>query len=135
MLAFDSKFRPHPNLGEEVNSDIIQSEVEGGVSLEAVPAGAVLEVVTSNHTYTIEYLGNGQALIHGHPIYCPQPVMVEITGSTFRNSMIKLGFIGRGMYLEIRHPEHGLMRTSRIEEIRELPAAEASQRDELRLAS
>ena len=35
--------------------------------------------------------------------------------------MLRLHFIGRGMFLEFSHPVYGVVRTSRIEEIRELP--------------
>jgi hypothetical protein len=38
--------------------------------------------------------------------------------------MIKLRFIGRGMKMEFGHPTHGVVLTSRVQEIRELkPAA------------
>jgi len=30
-------FMPHPNLGDDVNGNIVQSEIEGGVFLEGLP--------------------------------------------------------------------------------------------------
>ena len=43
-------FVPHPNLGDEVNRNIVQSEIEGGVSLDELPQGAALEVTTQNRS-------------------------------------------------------------------------------------
>jgi hypothetical protein len=114
-------FMPHPNLGDEINRKIIQSEIEGGVLLDRVPVGTVLEMETRNRLYRIENCGNHEVLISGHPRYCPEPVLVHLNGSTWGRSLLKQSFIGRGMQLEFRHPEYGIVRTSKIREIRELP--------------
>ena len=37
---------PHPNFCDEVNRNIVQSEIEGGVYLDELCEGAVLEVET-----------------------------------------------------------------------------------------
>ena len=111
-------FSPHPNLSDEVNRNIIQSEIEGGVYLDHLLEGAVLEVETQNHWYTIVNRGRGQALISGHPEYCPDPVPVRIEGSTWGGSMLKVRYIGRGMRLEFRHPTYRTIVTSRIVDIR-----------------
>ena len=113
-------FMPHPNLGDEVNRNICQSEIEGGVFLNDLPVGATLEIETRNHFYKLQNQGDGKALLAGHPRYCPRPVPVSIHGSTWGRAMIKLRFIGRGMFLEFRHPIFGIVHTSRIQEIREL---------------
>src|SRR5262249_43009382 len=111
-------FMPHPNLADEVNRNICQSEIEGGVSLSDLPLGAKLEVETRNNLYLLENRGDGRVLISGHPRHCQRPMLVKINGSTWGRSMIKMRFIGRGMHLEYRHPERGVIRTSRIREIR-----------------
>jgi hypothetical protein len=116
-------FAPHPHLSDSVNHNIIQSEIEGGVHLRDVPVGVALEVRTANRTYRVVHQGWGDALISGHPQYCPEPVLVKIHGSTWGGSMIKEAYIGRGMHLEFRHPEYEPITTSRILEVRELPAA------------
>ena len=64
-------FRSSPYLSDAVNRHIVQSEVEGGVHLGDVAPGTVLEIETENRAYTIEYRGLGQALISGHPVFCP----------------------------------------------------------------
>jgi hypothetical protein len=113
-----SFFRPHPNLSDEINRNIVQSEIEGGVHLDDLGEGAVLEVETQNRLYTIVNCGRGKALISGHAKFCPHPVLVWIHGSTWGGSMLKVRFIGRGMRLEFRHPTYQTITTSRIVEIR-----------------
>ena len=121
-------FLPHPNLGDQVNSNIVQSEIEGGVQLAALPPATVLQIQTQNHRYTAVMLGGSEALISGHPEYCPEPVQVAISGSTWGGSMLKLRFIGRGMHLEFCHPSYRTpIITSRIQDIQECPQETAAQ--------
>ena len=118
--------RPHPNISHEVNRNIVQSEIEGGVHLDVLSEGEVLKVETQHHGYTIVLRGRGRDLISGHPKYCPDPVPVRIEGSTWGGSMLKVRFIGRGMCLEFRHPVFRTILTSRIVDIR---ASEQLARD------
>ena|SRR3989338_2746 len=113
-------FKPHPNSSDEINRNIAESEMQGGVDLGNAKPGTWFEVETRNCIYTIEYLGNGEALISGHPKFCPEPTRVRIAGSTWGGSMLKLDFIGRGMHLEFVCPRHGIVVTSTISEIREV---------------
>jgi len=112
-------FVANPHLSEDVNRNIIDSEVEGGVYLDDLSEGATLEVETLHHWYTIVHRARGEALISGHPKFCPEPVPVRIEGSTWGGSMIKVRFIGRGMHLEFRHPIYFRITTSRIVSIRQ----------------
>lgn len=117
-LEIPRLFEPSPHLSDTVNHNIVQSEIEGGVHLRDVQPGTVLEVETENRAYTIQYQGLGQALISGHPVFCPEPVLVTIHGSTWGGSMIKTGFIGRGMRLEFGHPTYLPITTSVIRDVR-----------------
>ena len=113
-------FAPHFNLSDEVNGQIIQSEIEGGVFLKDLPPDTVLQIQTEHHLYTAVLVDDDSALISGHPEYCPQPVLVAIAGSTWGGSMLKQRFVGRGMHLEFCHPEYRTpIVTSPIQEIRE----------------
>ena len=113
-------FTPHPNLADDVNHAIIQSEIEGGVFLHDLPPSTVLEIQTMHHCYTAVLLGGSHALISGHPEFCPSPVHVAIAGSTWGGSMLKLQYVGRGMHLEFHHPEYDTpIVTSPIQEIRD----------------
>lgn len=118
-VAVPPLYKPHPNLSDEINANIIRSEIEGGVHLRDLAPGAVLEVQTCQRRYTIVNQGGGDALISGHPEFCPNPVLVKIHGSTWGGSMLKEQFIGRGMHLEFRHPDFLAITTSRILEVRE----------------
>jgi hypothetical protein len=113
-------FAPHPNLSDQVNHNIVQSEIEGGVLLSTLPPSTVLEIETQHHRYVVVLLGGSAALLSGHPEFCPQPVEVAIAGSTWGGAMLKQRFIGRGMHLEFCHPDYqNPIVTSRIQEIRE----------------
>lgn len=107
-------YRPSPHLADAVNGNIVQSEIEGGVHLRDMEPGTVLEIKTENRAYTIRYEGSGRALISGHPVFCPEPTLVTIHGSTWGGSMIKSDYIGRGMHLEFGHPAYLPITTSVI---------------------
>lgn len=114
-------FKPHPHLSDQINNNIIQSEIEGGVYLTDLPDESTLEVETQNHFYTLVNRGDGKVLISGHPEFCPEPVLVKVHGSTWGGSMIKVKFVGRGMHLEFRHPDFDRpIITSSIVDIRQL---------------
>lgn len=113
-------FMPHPHFSDEVNRNIAQSEIEGGVCLDDIPGGLLLEVQTLSRSYTVLIGGAGEELIWGHPRYCPEPVPVRIAGSTWGGSMLKVRFIGRGMHLEFWHPAFRTIVTSRIVDVRAL---------------
>jgi hypothetical protein len=113
-------FHPHANLSDDVNSNIVQSEIEGGVFLNELQPRTVLQIQTQHHCYTALFLGDNQALIWGHPEFCPQPVPVAIAGSTWGGTMLKVRYVGRGMRLEFHHPGYRTpIVTSPIREINE----------------
>ena len=114
-------FQPHPNLSDPINRNIVQSEIEGGVYVCDLPPNHALEIETQNRAYIVVHRGSGEILIWGHPEFCPEPVRVKISGSNWGGSLLKVGYIGRGMHLEFRHPEYLTpIVTSRIREVREL---------------
>jgi len=113
-------FAPHPNLSDEINCRIVQSEIEGGVFLKDLAPETELHIHTRHHRYKVVFQGESHALISGHPEFCPEPVLVAIAGCTWGGSMLKLHFLGRGMHLEFHHPRYRTpIITSTIQEIRE----------------
>ena len=106
----------HPNLSNEINSAIAKSEIEGGVFLydpkfgqpdrNILPVGKKLKVQTQNTLYTIEKRGEDDFYISGNAKYCPTPTKCWIQGSNFGGSMLKVGWVGRGMYLEYSTEEY-----------------------------
>src|SRR5690349_25006033 len=125
QIELPALFQPHPHLSDEINANLVRSEVEGVIHLRDLAPGAVLEVQTCQRRYAIVNQGDGAVLIYGHPEYCPTPVLVKIHGSTWGGSLLKEQFIGRGMHLEFRHPNYLPITTSRIIEVRERPSAPA----------
>lgn len=118
-MVTEGMFVMHPNLSDQINRKVIQSEVEGGVYLRDLPEESKLEVETRNRFYTVIVQRDGNVLISGHPRICPDPVLVHINGSNWGGSMIKMNFIGRGMHLEFRHPDYdGVVVTSPIVDVR-----------------
>jgi hypothetical protein len=67
------------------------------------------EVKTGHHTYILETLRDGHTWLSGHPQYCPKGVEVDLVRP-----------LQPGSPLWFLHPVHGLVRTSRIKEIRQL---------------
>ena len=114
-------FRPHPNFDDGINRAICQSEIDGGVDVNRMLPGERLDVETHYHTYRVIYEGDGEMTISGHPEICPNPVRVLLTGATWGTPMIKLRYIGRGMKMEFVHPTLGVILTSRVRDIREIP--------------
>jgi len=117
-ITVPNLFVPHQNLSDEVNRNIVQSEVEGGVHLDDLQDGETLEVETLNRCYRLVNHGQGEVTISGHPKFCPDPVLVRVHGSNWGGSMLKVRFIGRGMHMEFRHPEFRTIVTSRIVDVR-----------------
>lgn len=120
----------YKNLSPEINAAIAESELQGGVFIDKLPLGRSLKVQTQNTLYTIERREDG-LYMSGHYKYCPKPTKVNILGSNFGGSMLKVGFIGRGMYMEFYILDipnrqrgivdgHGTIVTSQIKEVEEL---------------
>lgn len=105
----------------------MQSEIEGGVGLQNLRPDSALKVRTQHTGYEVLVLFGSVALISGHPLYCPCPVLVTILGSTWGGSMLEIRF-GRGTCMEFHHPESGTTIVKcPIQEIRECPQSSLSQ--------
>ncbi len=88
--------------------------------MEELPVGAVVQVETGHSTYFVENRGEGQALISGHPTYCPSPVLVDFHGSVGSPNILKIWAIEPGLKMEFHHPQFGVIRTSRVRSAREI---------------
>lgn len=120
----------HPHLAPEVSKAIAESERAGGIWLKDISFPHEVRVQTRNTIYSIKRNSDTTWLIKGHRHYCPEWTEVYIHGSTFGGSMLKVGFIGRGMYLEFsaigkdrddritdQLPEHAYYTTSQIQDV------------------
>jgi len=126
MHSDNGRFARLPDPAENVrgflNGPAAEPEPEG-ISLDDLAVGATLEVETAHHVYHLQNLGDGRVLICGHPEYCPDPIQVDMIGSTWGGYLPRLRFFGKGARLEFYHPVRGFVRTSHIVNIRELKAA------------
>lgn len=117
---------PHKNLSDSINKHIIDSEVEGGAWYNNLPVGKALRFQTENNLYTLRRMDEKGWTIQGHPKLCPTPTKCVPQGSTWGGSMIKVGFLGRGMHFECSLMEGscgagaGVMTTSEIKDINEV---------------
>jgi len=112
---------PHHHISHSINLALVLSRMEGGFYLPDLAPNHLLEVETANRIYVLMRLRDGAIAMWGHPRYCPRPVLVKISGSTWGGSMLKLGFIGRGMHMEFRHPSYSRpITTSTIRAVREI---------------
>jgi len=96
-----------------------QAERSQSVALDELPVGAVVEVETGHSTYRLENRGEGKALISGHPTYCPEPVLVDFHGAV-GPSTLKMWLIEPDLKMEFRHPDFGVVRTSKVRKIRQV---------------
>jgi hypothetical protein len=115
----DEPLTPHPHLSDEINANLAASEIAGGAKIVDLPIGRTLLVKTKNTTYRIRRESQEVYTIHGHAKYCPTPTPCSIHGSTWGGSMLKMGYVGRGMHLEFGIRGHGTITTTEIEEIEE----------------
>ena len=100
-------------LSSEICDCIVRSEVEGGLCLSRLENGSRVLVQTVSRLYELR-VRNGQTWISGHPEFCPRPVPVEVRGSSWGGSMLKVEYLGRGMHMEFRHPRYAIVTTSPI---------------------
>lgn len=116
-------FEAHPNLSDEINKNIMDSELEGELYLKKIPVGKSIKVTTRNSEYIITRIKEPTFLdftIVGHPRYCPVPTECNIHGSNWGGSMLKIDFISRGMYMEFSTAEHYNISTSLVMKIEEV---------------
>lgn len=103
----------HPQL----ISNIVQSEIEGGLRMDDVPIGGVIRMQTRSRLYIIRKVSETGYTIEGHPEYCATPTEACITGCTWGGSMIKENYIGIGMFLEYKVAGYPVLYSSPIEKV------------------
>lgn len=93
----------HPNLDPKIVDNINRSEKDGGIFIKDLNIHTKLKVHTRNSIYDIEILepDKNKVMIIGNNSCFLDPTEVYINGSTWGGSMLKLGYIGKGMHLEI----------------------------------
>ena len=93
----------HENLSDDVNKKITFAE-EHGIIFRDLRMGDVLEIATLYSVYNFKMLDppKGLAVASGSGKHFPSPTRVHLHGSNFGGSMIKLGWVGIGTWLELK---------------------------------
>lgn len=108
-------------LYDEINKNIAQSKIDGGIKLADLKVGALVVVQTNNTLYEIMKTGQESYTIKGNAKYCPVETDCNIAGSTWGGSLLKVGFISKGMQLEFSTKTHPIpITTSTIKEVKEI---------------
>ena len=81
--------------------------LEYGINVHDLKPGTIVLAVTKNSLYKIikGKLDKYDILVHGGKHFL-EPVKGNFSGSTFGGSMIKIGWIGYGMHMEIHIPSY-----------------------------
>lgn len=99
-----------------------KSEKDGGILLKDVPDPdeAVVEVYTQNSLYEIAIIDTEkhEVAVRGNGRVFPEPELCYLRGSTWGGSMVKIGWIGVGMRLEVNGDTSGLVSTSAVKTIK-----------------
>jgi hypothetical protein len=82
---------------------IKKSEKDGGIFLNDVPKRALVEVQTNNSIYTIAIIDvkKAEVIVKGNNKHLATPKTCFLLGSTYGGSMLKLGWIGVDMHLQV----------------------------------
>jgi hypothetical protein len=101
----------------EVDPKIAHLSSRRGVDLRSLPPGTELVVDTRNSRYRLMMLEDGMnALVQGGP-YFGQETVARVEGSILRGSLLKTGWIGLGLHLEISACGQRIV-TSRVRSIK-----------------
>lgn len=79
--------------------------LQNGINVHRLKAGTMLLVLTKNSLYKITKDNGDQydVIVQGGKKF-PKPEIAHFAGSTFGGSMMKIGWIGYGMHMEIFVP-------------------------------
>lgn len=88
------------NLDYPIRKVLQEQQEQGGIKVHDLPADTVLVVQTKHSTYRLCVLGNGRAIVTGGK-YFSAPTEVSFLGSSWGTSLLKIGWIGYGMRMEL----------------------------------
>jgi hypothetical protein len=89
-----------------------------GLHLSALNRGSVIDLETKSRHYRMEYLGEDQVRVSGHPKWCPTPIVAQFQGSVRGSGTFQEDFVGRGMHLVFRRCDRIPVTTSEVTDIR-----------------
>jgi hypothetical protein len=99
------------------NLEATQTDVDSGIFLSKTPMGAVIEAATANNVYRMVHVAPNSVDISGHPIYCPLPMRVSLTGTRWLDKTLQNSYIAPGMRLQLVDRSGRSVLTSRIKSV------------------
>lgn len=100
-------------LDDRIINKIKEQEELQGIDVSKLPLGCQIVVRTNNNIYKIK-TGEDKVWVQGGK-YFPEKTECIFNGSTFGGSMLKLNWIGHGMYMEFNF-DNKLITTSSVRE-------------------
>ena len=94
-----------------------QTGVEEGLFLSKTPIGAVIEARTANSVYRIVHVAPNRVEISGHPLYCPVPMRVSLSGTRWLDTALADCYIAPSMRLQLVDRSGKSVLTSRIRSV------------------
>ena len=93
---------------------VVEADDEEGVAIESLEPGTALTVQTLNSQYRLIVTDGeqGQVLVEGTARF-PEPTPAVVQGSSAGGSLLKTGWIGPGLHMELRVGSHRVI-TSRV---------------------
>ena len=101
------------HLGPEINKIIEDQDDLGGISIQSLNEGDRIFVTTKRTNYIIEKIKDQEIKIKGGKHF-PEDTEVLLKGSTWGTSLIKLGWIGYNMLMEIHTKNGKILSTSPV---------------------
>lgn len=120
--SLSPRSKPNPSAISGIGMRPVSGSRPAGVDLDDAPIGAVVEIETGHSTYRLENLGDGKAMLSGHPKYCPEPVEVQIHGSLSAAGELAWHFLGIGQRMVFLPRDRAVIRTSPIKAIHSIEA-------------
>ena len=105
------------------NLEATQTGVDSGIFLSKTPLGAVIEAATANSVYRMVHVAPNTVEISGHPLYCPLPMRVILTGTRWLDTTLADCYIAPGMRLQLVDRSGRSVLTSRIKSVQIVTAS------------
>jgi len=99
------------------NLEATQTGIDAGIFLSKTPLGAVIEAATANTVYRIVHVAPNTVEISGHPLYCPRPMRVSLTGTRWLDTTLADCYIAPSMRLQLVDRSGRSVLTSRIKSV------------------
>src|SRR5690606_12156971 len=99
------------------NLEATQTGIDAGIFLSKTPIGAVIEAATANSVYRMVHVAPNTVEISGHPVYCPIPMRVSLTGTRWMDKTLPDCYIAPSMRLQLVDRSGRSVLTSRIKSV------------------